>query len=88
MLTEKFLQNALTNLLSDTVEEQGRVFFASLRRSGLSSDEEISALEQEWQALIQKRKEEGAGSAENLQSLLNRIKPAVSELKLPISGED
>ena len=88
MLTEKFLQNALTNLLGDTVEDQGRVFFASLRRSGLVSSEEISALEEDWTKLIIKRKQEGAVSAESLQSLLNRMKTDASEPTLPGSGDD
>jgi len=73
MFTEKLLQNALTSLLSDSVADQGRVFFESLRGSGLCSEEEIAALESEWQELIQRRRAEGAGSAENLQSLLKKV---------------
>lgn len=73
MFTEKLLQNALTSLLSDSVADQGRVFFESLRGSGLCSEEEIAALESEWEELIKRRRAEGAGSAENLQNLLKKV---------------
>ena len=82
MFTEKLLQNALTSLLSDTVADQGRVFFESLRGSGLCSEEEIADLESEWKELIQRRRTEGAGSAENLQSLLKKVQEKATGQRL------
>jgi len=88
MFTEKLLQNALTSLLSDTVADQGRVFFESLRGSGLCSEEEIAALESEWKELIQRRRSEGADSAENLQRLLKNVQEKATGHRLTTKEED
>ena len=88
MLTEKFLQNALTSLLSETVEEQGRAFFVSLRNSGLCSEDEVTSLEQDWKLLVEQRRADGASSAESLSNLLNKINMKAVGQRLTRSEED
>ena len=86
MLTEKFLEKALTGLLSDTVQEQAHIFFAALRNSDLCSEDEVAELEREWQALIEQRREEGAGAAESLAELLGKLQARRAPAEP--SGED
>ena len=73
MLSEKFLEKALTGILSDTIEEQGEGFFAALRNSGLCSEEDVRELEKEWRSLLLTRRQESAGAAESLNNLIQKV---------------
>ena len=56
--------SVFSQLLSGTEDDE---------RAVEPTDDDLGTLEQEWQILIARRREEGAGAAENLRMLLSRV---------------
>ena len=74
MLVQVMLERALTSMLADNMKTQGTMFFEALEQSGQLNAEQIQAIRTEWEALIEKRAKESAGSSEALHSLLDDLR--------------
>jgi len=78
MLVQVMLERALTSMLADNMKNQGDSFFDALEKSGQLDSEQIQEIRNEWEALIQKRSQESAGSSEALKSFVEELRTTIS----------
>ncbi len=81
MLVQVMLERALTSMLADNMKNQGAAFFESLEKSGKLDSEQIAEIRAEWEALVEKRTQESAGSSDALKSFVEDLRTTFGPIK-------